>query len=240
LGASKVYAVEPTPLWELAAQLVSDNGLQSTVEVMQGRIEDLEPRPVDLAFSELLNADPFYEGVVGAMKAASAWTGETGRLVPERLRVYVALNRVGGGAQEARDALTELRRFEQRYDLRLGGLREALSCEESYRYLTSRVVLGSEPVKVYDLALGVDEEVEGQKQVEVVVNEPGPISGAVVWFEAVLEGDEVLGNAPNGAGHWGNMVFDWSEERGGRAGSVMRLSVSVDDGELDILPVDAS
>lgn len=73
LGARHVYAVEPTPMAAIARQMVRDNGLDGVVEVLEGRVEDLEPRPVDLAFSELLNADPFVEGVLEAMDGAAAW-----------------------------------------------------------------------------------------------------------------------------------------------------------------------
>src|SRR5690606_20161346 len=99
LGAARVYAVEPTPLAEEARRLVAHNGLEGVVEVLEAPIEELTPRPVDLAFSELLNADPFYEGLVPAMEAAAAWGG---RLAPRRLRVWTALVRDDSSAREHR------------------------------------------------------------------------------------------------------------------------------------------
>ena len=72
LGAKRVYAVEPTGLASVARDLAGANGVADRVVVLEGRVEDLDPRPVDFGFSELLNAFPFQEGVLPAMEAAAA------------------------------------------------------------------------------------------------------------------------------------------------------------------------
>ena len=82
LGAREVVAVEPTGQADLARQLVHAAGLGDRVEVVEAAIEDLSPRPMDLVFSELLNADPFAEGVVEVSRAARAWLADGGLLAP--------------------------------------------------------------------------------------------------------------------------------------------------------------
>ena len=111
MGARHVYAVEPTPLVERARLFVEKNGLADRVTVLQGKVEDLEPRPVDLAFSELLNADPFLEGVVGAMDSVARWVVPGGRLSPRRLKVYVALGWILEPAAEHAAARAEVERM---------------------------------------------------------------------------------------------------------------------------------
>ena len=71
LGAEHVLAIEPTAVIEVARELVARNQLTDRVRLLEGRIQDLTPQPVDFAFSELLNADPFYEDVVDVMNAAA-------------------------------------------------------------------------------------------------------------------------------------------------------------------------
>lgn len=236
LGASRVYAVEPTPLWEQARELVAANGLQDVVEVLPGMIEDLPRREVDLAFSELLNADPFYEGVLPAMDAAAAWLGPGGRLAPSRLRVWCAAARAPGSAKEARDARREVVTLGRDLDLEVGPLLSALECRTPYRYQSTTEVPVGPPVLLYDLALGAGER-PGDLHVALLVDEPGPVGGALIWFEAVLDDDLVLSNAPGrGGDHWGQLVCAWADEIGGVPGRPIPLAVRLDDGELELLP----
>ena len=237
LGAAKVYAVEPTPMVEVARQLVADNGLGAVVEVLEGAVEEILPRPVDLAFSELLNADPFAEGVVPAMDGARSWLAPGGLLAPSRLRVYAALVRAPGSAAEARSAHREVKSLSRRFGLQLAALEQTMGTEEPYIYLTTTETPVSEPVLVCDLALGTD-PVPEITEVEVLVPEAGPVGGAMVWFEAVLDEGLVLSNRPGLAGHWGQLVSAWHRERGARAGQRFSLRVTVEDDAISVVPGD--
>ncbi|EFN58096.1 hypothetical protein CHLNCDRAFT_142415 [Chlorella variabilis] len=55
-GAKKVYAVEATDMAKFAKRLVAAQGLEATVEVIQGVIESVEiPEKVDIIISELMD-----------------------------------------------------------------------------------------------------------------------------------------------------------------------------------------
>lgn len=232
LGAERVYAVEPTPLVEVAQELVRANHLQDRVVVLSGAVEDLVPRPVDLAFSELLNAEPFLEGILDASDAVAPWVVPGGHLAPHRLRVWVALVRDAGSTREARDARRQVQALSQRLDLEIGPLRAALQQVEPYRYLAGSVSLASRPALVWELALGTGERPAERVRVEVEVDEPGPVGGAVVWFEATYDEGLVLDNAPGRPGHWGHAVSAWDQEVGARLGS-FALELSL-DGEMEV------
>lgn len=238
LGAERVYAVEPTPLADVARALVADNDLEGIVEVLDGAIEDLEPRPVDLAFSELLNADPFYEGVVPAMRAARRWAGERGRLAPGRLRVHAALVEAASSAREARMARREVARFGTRFGLRLDALAEGLEPDGPYRYFTSTERPVSSSGLAWDVRLGEDEP-DDEVTVEVTVERAGPVAGAIVWFEATYDDDLVLANAPGGEDHWGCLVCAFADERALREGQRVRLTLALDDNEVDVVDLEA-
>ena len=236
LGASHVYAVEPTAVSEVARELVAHNGLEGLVDVLDGRLEDLEPRPVDLAFSELLNADPFFEGVVPVSNAAAPWIAPGGLLAPRRLRVYAALVRGADCAREVRQAKRSLGRFADQFQLSLGPLIDTMETDESYRFMSQNHLPVSEPVLLYDIALGDGSEPEEEQVVHTRVAEPGPVDGAVVWFECTLDEGIVLHNRPGTDSHWGQLVCGWSTEIGARAGADVELCVDIDEGELDIRP----
>ena len=234
LGAKKVWAVEPTPLWELAAQMVEDNKLGHIVEVLEGRVQDVEVRPVDLAFSELLNGDPFFEGVLSASRAVAPWVVKGGILAPRRLRVYGALCRPYSSAHEVELAHEQLRSLGDAYDLDLRGLRDALRSDESYRQFSHIEYPVGPATLLYDIELGSDEEPPESMYAILTANEAGPISGAMVWFEADYDDNLVMSNLPGTPNHWGQLVLCWSQERGVREGEEVRVQVTVEDEELDI------
>ena len=228
LGASHVYAVEPTPLVETARALVAENGLGEVVTVLHGRIQDLAPRPVDLAFSELLNAFPFQEGVLPAMDAAAAW----GPVQPHRLRVWAALVRDPSSADERRHAMRALAALETAHGLRLGPVRERLERPGVYRHIGRGQPCGP-PALLYDLAVGTGARPE-PRRARLTVDEAGPVGGAMVWFSADY-GVATLQNPPNEGGHWGQLVCAWPELVGVPSGGSVEVAVSLHGG-LSVQP----
>lgn len=233
-GAKKVYAVEPTPLWADARDLIAANGLESVVEVLPGRIQDVARREADLVFSELLNADPFLEEVLDAMEAAAAWLRPGGLVAPRRLRVWGALVRDGGSAKEARVARQQVAALGERFGLNVQPVHDLIADPGEYAYVTSSVSLASEPVLLWDIAVGTDQRPDDLETV-MTATEAGPVGGAVVWFEADYADGVVLHNAPSGGGgHWGHLVSAWPDEIGVRGGESVDVSVEVDGGSVRV------
>lgn len=160
LGAKKVYAIEPSAQWHTAAELVERNGLGHIVEVLPARIEELEPRPVDLLFSELLNADPFAEGLLDAMDAGAAWVKPGGRLAPRRLRLWAALVGAPESADEVERAATMMRQMASTHGLDLDPLIHTLDRLEAYAYLAPTIAPIGPPALLCDVELGAGEEPE--------------------------------------------------------------------------------
>ncbi|MDP2307661.1 MAG: class I SAM-dependent methyltransferase [Pseudomonadota bacterium] len=232
LGARHVVAIEPTPLAHVAAALVAANGLSAIVEVVHARVEDVAPRPVDLAFSELLNADPFAEGVLSAMDAVAPWVapgpgGLAGRLAPRRLRVWAALARASSSAREARLARAQVRSIGARYRLATGALEACLDTPLAYVSVTATEVPAGLPVLAWDIALGTGAR-PAPLTLTLTADDPGPIAGVLLWFEAELDDHLVLANPPGNGGHWGQLLCAFAEERGLRAGGSLSVSLSVD------------
>jgi len=182
----------------------------------------------------LLNADPFFEGVVSAMAAAADWVVSGGCLAPRRLQVKVALARVPDSAREVRAARSELNRLAEAFDVRLGPILDLLDTDEPYIYMSENAEVVSEPVVAFDVALGASAEVPERSDVVLTVTEPGPIAGAVAWFEAEMMDGLTLSNRPGATGHWGQLVCAFSSERGYRLSEKVPLSLHVEDDSLEI------
>jgi len=238
LGAERVYAVEPTAQVELARALVKANGLEDRVVVLEGMVEELDPEPVDLAFAELLNADPFVEGVVSAMSAAAGWLAPGGHLAPSRLRVRVALVGSDKSAVEVAAVRNVLRGLAAEHGLELGPLREGLELLEPYRYVAPDVTILGTAVDLLDLDL--HDAVVPEEVVISVPKLPDDLAGgAVLWFEAVLDDGLVLSNHPGRAGHWGLLVQEWGKQVGFGCDHVqLRVLLDEEDGAT-IVPVEA-
>jgi protein arginine N-methyltransferase 1 len=237
LGARRVYAVEASELSDLARQLVADTGLAQVVQVLPGTIEEHSPTPVDLAFGELLNADPLAEGVVDAMAAAAPWVVPGGTLAPSRLRIYAALTRDCASADEAQRALTQVRGWAQEFGLQLGAVEEYLSSAEPMGFLAPNVELCSKPALVCDLPLGQGELPDDETEVAVEVQGFGPAGGAVIWFEAQLDEGLVLSNGPPSPGHFGLLQSAWAEPLPlPPPGKELTLCVTCNDDHLSVEP----
>jgi len=228
LGAKQVYAVEPTAQVELARTLVERNQLHDVVQVIDGMIQEVDPRPVDLAFSELLNADPFAEGLVDAMDAAANWVMEGGRLSPRRLRLWVALVRENTSAREVAEVRQVLAQLSQHHQLDLSPLVDGLDTLEPYRFLSPAAVPVTRSHCVLDLPLGTGTRPPQVVHVEVPVEHSGPVGGALVWFEAEVDDGVWMSNPPTNPGHWGHLLSGWPTEVGGARDGVVSIEVLLD------------
>jgi SAM-dependent methyltransferase len=238
MGATHVWAVEATALADTARRLVQANGLADRVTVLESRIEDLEPRPCDLVFSELLNADPFLEGVVPAMNAARAWLAPGGVMSPRRLQVYVALAWATEPAEEHAMARDEVARICDRYGVAAGVLAETLEVRHPMRFVTHNERAVSSVALAFDLPIGTGEEAPIEAEVVVRARVSGEVGGAIVWFAADVDDGLQHTNPPGARSHWGQLVCGWARTVRVRNGEAVRLRVRRIDAELVVAPAD--
>lgn len=84
-GAARVYLVEPSPVARLARELVRENGFADRVQILEGRIEELElPEPVDLILSVFTGNLLFSEDLLPSLfHARDRWLKPGGQLLPD-------------------------------------------------------------------------------------------------------------------------------------------------------------
>jgi len=90
-GAKKVYAVDRSRIVEKARQIVSDNGFNGTIEVMQGKLEELEiPEEVDIIVSEWMGYFLLYESMFDSVLfARDKWLKPGGLLFPDKATIHM-------------------------------------------------------------------------------------------------------------------------------------------------------
>lgn len=90
-GARKVYLVEPESVVRLAPELARSAGLADRIEILQGRIEDIElPEPVDLILSVFTGNLLYSEDLLPSLFHARArWLKPGGKLLPDRAELLL-------------------------------------------------------------------------------------------------------------------------------------------------------
>lgn len=208
----------------MARALVRANGLSDRVEILAGELDAIAPREVDVAFGELLNADPFAEGIVATYATARGWLAPGGVLLPSRLRVSVALVE-DTAPVEVRRAGGQVRALAQRFALDASPLEELLVPSEPYRYLAPAVrPLGQAELCTVELARARQDALPTQWELSVQVLERAHVGGAAVLFEAEL-GSSVL----RSGGHFGVLVQGFADSYDLAPGGRLRLRVVRDE-----------
>jgi len=90
-GAKKVYAVEASNMAEFAAELAKSNNMSSIVEVIAGKIEEINlPEEVDIIISEPMGYMLFNERMLETYLHAKKWLKPGGNMYPTKGDLYVA------------------------------------------------------------------------------------------------------------------------------------------------------
>eukprot|EP00122_Pirum_gemmata_P019031 Pgem_evm1s17826 len=91
-GAKKVYGIECSSIIEQARKIVSDNGFADTIELIQGKVEEinLPVEKVDIIISEWMGYALFYESMLDTvLYARDKWLTEDGLIFPDQCNLYI-------------------------------------------------------------------------------------------------------------------------------------------------------
>ncbi|KAK4291245.1 hypothetical protein Pmani_035918 [Petrolisthes manimaculis] len=90
-GARKVYAVEASSMAQHCEMLVRSNNLQDTIQVIAGKIEEIDlPDMVDMIISEPMGYMLYNERMLETYLHAKKWLKPTGRMFPSRGDLHLA------------------------------------------------------------------------------------------------------------------------------------------------------
>eukprot|EP00667_Euglena_gracilis_P008784 EG_transcript_8908 len=97
-GAKHVYAIEASRMSEHARNVVAENGLQDTITIVQGKVEEVDlvdrdgcPVVADIIISEWMGYFLYYESMFeSVLLARDRWLAPDGILFPSHAVLYVA------------------------------------------------------------------------------------------------------------------------------------------------------
>ena len=92
-GAAKVFAVECSNIVQQAREIVKDNGMDDRIEVIQGKMEEIElpVEKVDIIISEWMGYFLVYESMLSSVVTArERWMKPGGQVMPQRAHLYLS------------------------------------------------------------------------------------------------------------------------------------------------------
>uniref|UniRef100_A0A336LVA9 Histone-arginine methyltransferase CARMER n=1 Tax=Culicoides sonorensis TaxID=179676 RepID=A0A336LVA9_CULSO len=91
-GAAKVYAVEASNMAQYAQQLIAANNLEDRIQVIAGKIEEIElTQKVDIIISEPMGYMLYNERMLETYLHAKKWLKPGGKMFPSRADLHVAV-----------------------------------------------------------------------------------------------------------------------------------------------------
>ena len=211
--SKKVYAIEATPVAEVAKRLAEDNGVGEVVSVLQGWSTGIElPERADVLVSEILDDDPFREGVLEATAdAVRRLLKPDARVLPRRIRMFAVLVELDQDAR-ANHAVTPalLSRWQHDYGVQFGALRDAIGrglITNAPRRMAGRFRPLSAPVPIADVVLDGRHATRLNEVRECSAIAEGACEGVLTYFEAELTDSVTVTTDPwnsAAATHWLN------------------------------------
>lgn len=208
-GARRVYAVEHTPVAQVAQRIVEVNRLEDRVQVIEQDIESADlPEKVDVIVSEWMGWYAVDENLLcPLLLARDRWLKPEGRMVPGRVGSWMA-----PVWDHLLDAEMDFWRG-QPHGVELGPIAEGMALEPmvSRSHLSGSHLL-AEPQRLWSidlLAQPIEQPARGFAAcVLFPVTREGKMSALAAWFEAELAPGVLLTNAPDAPEtHWGRAVF---------------------------------
>jgi len=223
LGARKVYAVEPiAAAARLARATIEDNGLSSTIEVVEGLSTALTfPEQADVIVADLRGRLPLYgQNLASLADARARLLAPGGRMLPLRDHIYVTAF--------SSPAL---------YDNLLGGYRhegfDLRACREAVTHCMLNdddVPLGQEhlvapPARVFSLTYG-ENPGRFKGKVRLVASRAAEVHGLVLWFDAEIDETAGFSSAPGSPlDVYGRVAMVWDPPVAVEAGEPLTVEV---------------
>jgi protein arginine N-methyltransferase 1 len=207
-GARKVYAVEKCSIAGIARQIISLNGFDGQIEVIEDAIEDVAlPEQVDVIVSEWMGYCLLYESMLlNIIVARDRFMRPGGTMFPSRARLVIA------GIEDANYRQKKLGFWDNVYGfsfapVKLWALREVLieACP------TDRIITQSHVVVEFDLNICTASELAINAPFTLAPTANEELHAFVVWFDVIFAGPETmieLSTSPySDSTHWNQSIF---------------------------------
>lgn len=212
-GASRVYAVEATPIARFARELVDLNGFSDRIQVIEAPIEEVDPpEAVDVIVSEWLGGYGVDENLLPlVLLARNRWLKRSGIILPEQVTAWLAPVWQSWLQDEHK------RWRSHRYGIDLTPISERLSNEAYYEQHEIRPEhLMAEPQVMWTTDVYTESIWKSRQPYEASLRfratYDGLVNGLAAWFVAEFGDDLVLTTGPEAPKtHWGRVLLPLEE-----------------------------
>lgn len=245
-GARRVFAVESTDVAGVAARVADGNRVGDVVQLVHGWSTAIAlSEPADLLVSEILDDDPFQEGVLEATADARQrhlLPGAT--VIPSRIRLLGVPAELAPEELERHAVTPELlQRWRDQYGIELASLIESMGVGYVVNLLRKHTATWTRlgpPVVLADVDFATDFPTALSTVSELQVSAEGVCHAVLTYFEAQLDEESAVTTDPlrgDGATSWRNPVFVLARPRRVRAGDSLRLAYRYPGSpSLELLP----
>jgi len=224
LGAARVYAIEASPLLDLAPRLAADNGYADQLTCIQALSTQVElPERVDVLFGDLRGVLPYCRGSVASMlDARDRFLKPDGVLIPRRDTLWCAVVHAPAPHDAIVGPWTEGSRgldLHRGLDAVVNGWSGSTIDRE--QLISNAVRWGT-----INYATASSPRLDGSADCTVARAAMG--HGMAVWFDAELADGIGFSNAPGGPRLlYGQAFFPWRHAVDLRAGDVVHTAFRV-------------
>lgn len=197
LGASRVYAIEPSEAIYAAEWIGRDNGLHDRIRFLRSASFEVElPERVDLIVSDLRGVLPIFgRHIPTIVDARRRFLAAGGALIPRRDELWGALVTLPEWYERKIEKIGRVGGFASGLDL--GMLRRALA-NRAYRMRFGADALLVEPRLWAELDYASIESPDRQATLDWTIAEPGRAHGIGLWFESQLDAETRFSTGPAG------------------------------------------
>eukprot|EP00892_Ulva_mutabilis_P003050 jgi/Ulvmu1/12746/UM095_0051.1 len=179
-GAKKVYAIDMSSIATQAKQIVEDNGLSDTVEVMHCKMEDaVLPEPVDIIVSEWMGFCLLYESMLpSVLHARDKWLKPGGAILPDRAEIFVAC------IEDEEYKHEKIEFWQNVYGFNMSAIKK-LALQEPLVDTVGQDCLNSRPATLLSLEINsaTKEDLVFDAPFELVVTRNDHVHALVLWFD---------------------------------------------------------
>ena len=192
LGASRVYAIEPDAVIELAMDCARHNGFSDRIEFIQDVSTNVSlPEPIDVIVADLRGVLPFYGTNLPSLKDAhDRFLSPHGVLIPARDHLYAALVQAPSKYEKIEAPWTTLN------DVSLSSIRRiVMNNWQNSRGENTELLC--DPLHWHTINYSQIDDFDVDTNITFVVTQPGTAHGIALWFVSDLCDGVTLSTAPD-------------------------------------------
>jgi protein arginine N-methyltransferase 1 len=230
LGASRVYAIEPSEIIQVAREVAAANGCADRIEFFEKLSTHVTlPHLADVIFSDLRGSLPLFERhIPSIVDARRRFLAPEGILIPRRDKLWAAVVEAPKPYGELVDPWDH-----NQLGLDLSSARQLIvNGSQRVRVSPNELLTGHQLWTTLDYASIESADVLGD--LDWSVARAGSGHGIVVWFDADLAEGAGFSNAPSAPELiYGSLFFPWTQPVSLSPGQVVRVSLEAKLVETD-------